>query len=201
MGKIGQAVEALAQVVARLRGPGGCPWDRAQTHLTLMPYLLEEAYELAQALQDGAPNKIQEELGDLLLQVVLHAQLAAEQGHFDLAQVADQIREKLVRRHPHVFGEAKASTPAEVRARWEELKRGEGKRLDLARPALLAARKYLETSKHAFHHPYLRPPAQPPPQPQEEIGKLLLAACALALAWGVEPELALRRTLERLDDA
>ncbi|HEC62985.1 MAG TPA: nucleoside triphosphate pyrophosphohydrolase, partial [Candidatus Acetothermia bacterium] len=98
MGKIGQAVEALAQVVARLRGPGGCPWDRAQTHLTLMPYLLEEAYELAQALQDGAPNKIQEELGDLLLQVVLHAQLAAEQGHFDLAQVADQIREKLVRR-------------------------------------------------------------------------------------------------------
>lgn len=200
MGRIGEAVEVLAQVVARLRGPGGCPWDRAQTHTSLLPYLLEEAYELAQALQDGVPEKIREELGDLLLQVVLHAQLAAESGQFDLAQVATEIREKLVRRHPHVFGEAQASTPAEVRARWEELKQKEGKRLDLARPALLAARKFLETTDRPFHHPYLRPPPQPPSQPQEEIGRLLLAACALALRWGVEPELALRRTLQKLDD-
>lgn len=201
MGRIGEAVEALARVIARLRGPDGCPWDRAQTHTTLVPYLLEEAYEVAAALESGAPDRIKDELGDLLLQVLLHAQIEAEAGRFDLADVAESLREKLVHRHPHVFGEANADTPAEVRERWEELKRREGKGQALARPALLAARKYVESrGEGALAHPYLAPPDRLPDDPQKEVGKLLLAVCSLAHAWGVEPELALRRHLQELED-
>jgi len=202
MGRIGEAVEALARVIARLRAPDGCPWDRAQTHVSLVPYLLEEAYEAAAALEDGDPGRIKDELGDLLLQVALHAQIEAEAKRFDLGDVADALREKLVHRPPHVFGGAeRASTPAEVKERWEELKRKEGRGLDLARPALLAARKYLEAHPEArFSHPDLSPPASPPTDPEREIGALLLAVCSLARDWGVEPELALRRALEGLTE-
>lgn len=200
MGRIGKAVEALTSVIARLRGPGGCPWDRAQTHRSLIPYLLEEAYEAAEALEGGDPEKIKDELGDLLLQVMLHAQIETEAGRFDLADVAEGLREKLVRRHPHVFGDAKADTPAEVKRRWEELKRKEGKGLDLTRPALLAARKYVEGNDHpAVEHPYLSPPEVAPQAPEEAIGALLLAVTALAVRWGVEPELALRKHLKKLE--
>jgi len=200
MGRIGEAVEAVVRVIAQLRGPDGCPWDRAQTHASLVPYLLEEAYEVAAALEEGDPDRIKDELGDLLLQVLLHAQIEAEAGRFDLGDVADSLREKLVHRHPHVFGEAKAETPAEVRNRWEEQKRREGKGRDLARPALLAARKYLEGGGEKVRgHPYLTPPARPPGDPQREVGRLLLAVCSLAHAWGVEPELALRRQLQELE--
>jgi len=203
MGRIGERVEALASVIARLRGPNGCPWDRAQTHTSLIPYLLEEAYETAEALEEGTPERIKEELGDLLLQVALHAQIEAEAGRFDLGDVASALREKLIRRHRHVFGDVKATTPAEVRKHWEEFKREEGKGLDLARPALLATRKYIEV--HApdglgVGHPQLPSPEEPPVHPEEEIGKLLFSVCALAHRWGVEPELALRRHLKRLED-
>ncbi len=199
MNRIGEAVEALVRVIARLRGPDGCPWDRAQTHATLVPYLLEEAYEAAGALEDGDPGRMKDELGDLLLQVALHAQIEAEAGRFDLGDVADSLRRKLIHRHPHVFGGAKAETPAEVKERWEELKRKEGRGLDLARPALLAARKYLEAHPEArFAHPALSPDPGVPPDPERELGALLLAVCSLARDWGVEPELALRRALEGL---
>ena len=115
----------LPWLVARLRGPGGCPWDAEQDHLTLRPFLLEEAYEVYDALEDGSTPALAEELGDLLLQIVLHAQYGAEAGVFDLADVQRGIFTKIVRRHPHVFGDVTASTADEVIRNWEQIKAGE----------------------------------------------------------------------------
>ncbi len=112
-------------ISARLRRPDGCPWDREQTHESLRKHLLEEAYEVYDALADGATLDLAGELGDLLLQVVLHAQLAAEADVFDLADVQASIAAKIVRRHPHVFGEAEARTAADVTRQWERIKADE----------------------------------------------------------------------------
>jgi tetrapyrrole methylase family protein/MazG family protein len=109
----------------RLRAPDGCPWDREQTHETLRNHLLEEAYEVYDALGDGATPELAGELGDLLLQIVLHAQLAAEEGVFDLTDVWQALAAKIVRRHPHVFGEAEARTASDVNRQWERIKAGE----------------------------------------------------------------------------
>lgn len=127
----GTTLEALAELVAivdRLRDPeGGCPWDLAQTHSTLIPYVLEEAHEVADAIRRGDDDHLAEELGDLLLQVVLHARIASEAGRFDLAAVARAIAAKLVRRHPHVFDPAaeRADDPEAVRRSWEAIKAAE----------------------------------------------------------------------------
>jgi tetrapyrrole methylase family protein/MazG family protein len=112
-------------ISARLREPDGCPWDREQTHASLRNHLLEEAYEVYDALEAGATPELAGELGDLLLQVVLHAQLAAEEGVFDMTDVWAAIASKIVRRHPHVFGEAEARTAADVNRQWERIKAGE----------------------------------------------------------------------------
>ena len=119
---LAQEMERLAAIMARLRAEGGCPWDREQTHKTLKPYLIEEAYEVLEAIDASAVDKLQEELGDVLLQVVFHAQVAAEAGEFDLAAVAKTIADKLVRRHPHVFGEISVDGVASVLANWERIK-------------------------------------------------------------------------------
>ena len=116
------SVQSLAEVVAHLRAPDGCPWDREQTHQSLRPYLLEEAHEAVAAIDADDPEALAEELGDVLLQVVLHSQLAVEAGDFGLADVVRHITEKLVRRHPHVFGDVQADTPAEVLKNWDALK-------------------------------------------------------------------------------
>jgi len=117
------AIQRLIDVVAQLRDPTtGCPWDLEQTHASLVPYVLEEAHEVADAIRQGSDAHIKEELGDLLLQVVLHAQTAREQQRFDLEAIADGISDKLIRRHPHVFGDADASTSDEVRRSWEAIK-------------------------------------------------------------------------------
>jgi MazG family protein len=116
---------SLPWISDRLRAPDGCPWDREQTHESLRKHLLEEAYEVYDALEGGATPALAEELGDLLLQVVLHAQLAAEAGVFDLADVQAAIARKIVRRHPHVFGDAVARTAADVNRQWERIKAGE----------------------------------------------------------------------------
>lgn len=113
---------SMPAISARLRGPGGCPWDQEQTHQSLRKHLLEEAYEVYDALEDGATPELAGELGDLLLQVVLHAQLAAEAGVFDLADVQAALATKIVRRHPHVFGEAEARTAGDVNRQWERIK-------------------------------------------------------------------------------
>jgi tetrapyrrole methylase family protein / MazG family protein len=115
----------MAAISARLRAPDGCPWDRKQTHLTLRPYLLEEAYETVDAIEHGSPADLAEELGDLLLQVILHAQFAAEEGAFDLTDVYRSIAGKIVRRHPHVFGDVTADSAEQVIRNWETIKADE----------------------------------------------------------------------------
>ena len=138
----------LVRVVARLRAPDGCPWDRAQTHRTLRRHLLDESYELLDAIEDGDPGRLKEELGDVLLQAVFHSQMAADDGAFDVDDVAEVTLEKLIRRHPHVFGEVVAHTPDQVYSNWERIKaseRGDGRRIDSeiprVLPALLGAQK------------------------------------------------------------
>jgi ATP diphosphatase len=119
-----EAIAALIELMARLRDPAsGCPWDRAQSFRTIAPYTIEEAYEVADAVERGEPQKLREELGDLLFQVVFHARMAQEQGWFDFADVACGIREKLIRRHPHVFEDASVAADASQLSRvWEEQK-------------------------------------------------------------------------------
>jgi len=120
------ALAELIAIVERLRDPvGGCPWDLEQTHASLIPYVLEEAHEVADAIRQGESNSLCEELGDLLLQVVLHARIAQEAGRFDLAAIARSINAKLVRRHPHVFGAEGPMDAAAVRVRWEAIKAAE----------------------------------------------------------------------------
>ena len=120
--------QALVDIVERLRSPGGCPWDIEQTHSSLKRNLLEEAHEVLEAIDAGDAAKLSEELGDVLVQVVFHAQIAREAGEFDAADVLDNVGQKLVRRHPHVFGDAVVSDAREVERRWEVLKEQEGAR-------------------------------------------------------------------------
>src|SRR5437867_12128135 len=115
-------IASLFEVVARLRAPGGCPWDREQTHESLRPYLLEETYELLEAIDGGDNAKMREELGDLLLQVAMHAEIAAEEGRFDAAQISEAAAAKMVKRHPHVFGDRSVADAAEVLRNWEHQK-------------------------------------------------------------------------------
>ncbi|MFH1566751.1 MAG: nucleoside triphosphate pyrophosphohydrolase [Gemmatimonadota bacterium] len=117
--------EELVQIMARLRAPDGCPWDREQTHATLRSYLLEESHEAIEAVDAGDDGALCEELGDVLLQIVFHAQIAAEQGRFTIDDVCGAIADKLVRRHPHVFGDVQVRDADHVKANWDQIKRGE----------------------------------------------------------------------------
>ena len=118
----GEWFERLVALQARLRAPNGCPWDREQTHATLRTYLIEEAYEVLDAMNSGDDAKFANEMGDLLLQVVFHSQIATEDGRFTVADVIREVHEKMVRRHPHVFGEKRANDAAEVLRNWEQIK-------------------------------------------------------------------------------
>jgi tetrapyrrole methylase family protein / MazG family protein len=120
-------IGAIFQVVHRLRAPGGCPWDREQTHESLRQYLLEETYELLEAIDGGDDAKMSEELGDLLLQVAMHAEIAAEEGRFDAAQVSEAAAAKMVKRHPHVFGDRSVADADEVLRNWEHQKMREAR--------------------------------------------------------------------------
>ena len=118
----------LVKTVEILRSPDGCEWDRQQTHQTIRQNMLEEAYEAAEAIDENNPEHIKEELGDVLLQVVLHSQIAKDNGHFDIQDVAKMLNDKLIHRHPHVFGEQKTNDTKEILANWEKLKLEEKKR-------------------------------------------------------------------------
>ena len=130
----GQKFAQLVDLIARLRAPGGCPWDREQTHESLKPMMLEEAYEVVEAIDAGDDEELIGELGDLLLQVVFHSAIATEEGRFNVADVIERISAKMIRRHPHVFGEDDAQTAGEVLRNWEAIKEAEleakGKRSD-----------------------------------------------------------------------
>src|SRR5882672_6110020 len=123
--------------MAKLRSPKGCPWDREQDHMTLRFHAVEEVYELMDAIEAGDDHEMAEELGDLLLQVVFHCQMASERGVFDFEKVARQITDKLIRRHPHVFGDSKAKTVDAVWAQWEQIKKAEKQGTRHARPSAL----------------------------------------------------------------
>src|SRR5215470_404884 len=131
------AIEDLLRVMAKLRSPKGCPWDREQNHMTLRRHAVEEVYELIDAIEAGDDHEMLEELGDLLLQVVFHCQLARERGAFDFEKVARHIADKLIRRHPHVFGELKVKDVDQVWANWEKIKRAEKHGTARARPSAL----------------------------------------------------------------
>jgi tetrapyrrole methylase family protein/MazG family protein len=176
--------EDLVRVMATLRGPGGCPWDRQQTHRSLRPYLLEEAYEVLDAIERGDPERLQEELGDLLLQVVFHAQIAAESGAFTIHDVVAHLHDKLIRRHPHVFPDAQGRvaegvvTPEQVKQRWEVLKRAERREEEASAldgvsavlPALLWAQKLYQRAREAgWEWPDVREALE---KLEEELGEL-----------------------------
>ena len=127
-------IQKLVDLVARLRGDGGCPWDREQTRESLKPMLIEEAYEVLDALDGADAAELKGELGDLLFQVVFHAQIAREKGEFDLADVIDRLHEKMIRRHPHVFGNADLRTAEDVLKNWEDIKADERGVLSVSRP-------------------------------------------------------------------
>ncbi|MGQ0629423.1 MAG: nucleoside triphosphate pyrophosphohydrolase [Sporichthyaceae bacterium] len=199
----GAALLALVAVMDRLRSPGGCPWDAEQTHESLLTYVLEETYELVEAVETGDRAHLREELGDLLLQVIFHARVAAEhpQDPFDIDDVAEGIRAKLVRRHPHVFA-AQTAVPgqmpdvASVEATWETIKAAEKGRtsamdgVPLAQPALALASKLQSRAERAGV-------AVPLVAVGDDIGDALFALVAAARARGVDPEAALRETCRR----
>ena len=162
------AINDLLKVMAKLRSPTGCPWDREQTHLTLRRHAIEEVYELIDALEAGDDHEMAEELGDLLLQVVFHCQLARERGAFDFEKVCRVLVDKLIRRHPHVFGTTKVKNVAEVWANWEQIKKAEKHGTRHARPsaldgipkhlpALLRAEKLLKKARKAKFLPERSP--------------------------------------------
>ncbi len=162
------AIEDLLEVMARLRSPAGCPWDREQNHLSLRWHAVEEVYELIDAIEAGDDHEMEEELGDLLLQVVFHCQLAGERGAFDFEKVARHITDKLIRRHPHVFATAKVKSVEEVWANWEKIKQSEKHGTRHARasaldgipkhlPALLRAEKLVKKARKAKVLPDLHP--------------------------------------------
>jgi tetrapyrrole methylase family protein/MazG family protein len=212
----------LVEIVDRLLGPGGCPWDRAQTHETLKKHLLEETYETLAAIDSGDPDKLCEELGDLLLQPLMHAQMDAIEGLYDIDDVIAGISDKLVRRHPHVFGDASADTADEVLANWDAMKQrergGEPKSIlegvPHAMPSLLRA---FEVSKRAARVGFEWPSVEEvwkkveeerdeflratrsgdAARAQEEFGDLLFSLVNVARWHGVEPEDALRRMVDR----
>ena len=154
------AINELIRIMARLRSPKGCPWDREQDHRSLRWHAVEEAYELMDAIESADDHELEEELGDLLLQVVFHCQLARERGAFDFDRVARRISEKLIRRHPHVFGDIKVKNVDQVWANWEKIKRAEKHGTRHARasaldgvpkhlPALLRAEKLVKKARRA----------------------------------------------------
>jgi MazG family protein len=210
------ALTTLRQVVHRLRAPGGCPWDREQTHESLIPHLLEEAYEVADAIRGGDTTLICEELGDLLLQPIIHAEIAAETGAFDLDQMARVLTEKLIRRHPHVFGESEAATSAAVLNQWDAIKRVEKGHeqegflhgVGVGLPALMRAQKLQKkAARVGFDWPELGPvvakvreelaeveqaiEAGQTAEVEEEIGDLLFSVVNLARKAGVQAEVAM----------
>lgn len=216
-------VAELTGIMARLRAPDGCPWDREQDHRTLTTYLVEEAHEFIDAVLHGSDDEMADELGDLLLQVVFHCQIASESQRFDLQQVARKICEKMIRRHPHVFASGKADTPDAVVAKWQEIKAAEPGRkkgdsvlddVPGSFPALLHAQKI---SKRAAVTGFDWPDHQGPREKvleelaeidaaesreelESEIGDLLFAAVNLARKHGIDAETALRQATAKFEN-
>lgn len=221
----GDRFEALVQIMERLRADGGCPWDREQTRESLKPFLIEEAYEVVEAIDEGDPKKLMEELGDLLFQVVFHAQVATERREFTIGQVLAATANKMVRRHPHVFADGTASTAREVLEQWEHLKREERDAAAAARasaldgvpkelPALLRAQRLQDKASRAgFDWPEISGVIEKveeelgelkaailgaaPGEIEAELGDLLFSLVNLARFLNLNAEDALRKSIAR----
>jgi tetrapyrrole methylase family protein / MazG family protein len=211
-------MDRLKSIMARLRGPAGCPWDREQTYETLATYLLEETYEVLEAMRSGTPSAHREELGDLLLQIVFQCRVAEERGEFDIEAVMRSVAEKIIRRHPHVFGDATLTTSDQVLAQWEQIKveerrhRPDGSMFGSVPPTLPALLKALRISSKAarvgFDWPSMRGLLEKVDEEteelrralrsnnradiQEELGDLLFTLSNVARCCDIDPELALQ---------
>jgi tetrapyrrole methylase family protein/MazG family protein len=210
----------LLAVMARLRGEGGCPWDREQTRESLRPFLIEEAYEVLEAL-DGEPSRLMEELGDLLFQVVFHSQIAHERGEFSMAELLTALIDKMVRRHPHVFGDRRIGTATEALAQWEAIKQAEGGErrsalhgIPRSLPGLLRAQRIQHRASRVGFD-WQEPVAALEKVHEEvaelaaalragdaeaigaELGDLLFSVVNVARLAGTDPEAALQRAVER----
>ena len=204
MQRSGERFFDLVEVMHTLRSPGGCPWDAKQTHASLVKYLLEEAYETAEAIEQHDDRALREELGDVLLQVVFHARIAQEASGWDIDDVAGDIVDKLVRRHPHVFAGAQVDTAADVEANWEHLKATEKGRtssadgVPMAQPALALASALMgRATKAGIDVQVAGDIAAPGVVDETSIGDLLMAVVALARDAGVDAEAALRAAARR----
>jgi XTP/dITP diphosphohydrolase len=207
--KRGPAISDLLAIMARLRSPRGCPWDREQDHMTLRWHAVEEVYELLDAIEAGDDHELEEELGDLLLQVVFHCQLAKERGAFDFEKVARHISDKLVRRHPHVFGKLRVKDVDQVWANWEKIKRAEKHGTRHARPsaldgipkrlpALLRAAKLV---KKAHKAKLIAAAADRPAGTKRELAERLFALARFAQEQGWSAEDLLRSEIKRRERA
>lgn len=213
----------LVELMTRLRGPGGCPWDREQTHESLKPYLIEETYEVIEAIDEGSTEMLKEELGDLLLQVVFHSELAREKGEFDISDVIEGLINKLISRHPHVFGDAEAKSAEDVLVQWHKLKANEKKVKERESvlegipphlPSLMKAHKVTEkASRVGFDWKHIDQVfdkvreemgefedavrKNDPKEMESEMGDLLFSLVNVGRFIEVNPEEALRKTISR----
>lgn len=211
MSKSGEAIDALLEVMERLLAPDGCPWDREQSHESLQRYLIEECYEVIEAIKMQDKHKLREELGDLLLQVVFHSALAEREGHFDFAGVADTVKEKMLARHPHVFGSMDIKSSDELMDHWEKFKKKEGRKylldgIPINLPALMRAEKIQEkAARVGFDWPGVEgaleklqeeaeelAAASKPEEIKEEMGDLFFSLVNIARLKNIDPEEALQ---------
>jgi XTP/dITP diphosphohydrolase len=203
------AISDLLEVMARLRSPKGCPWDREQDHRTLRWHAVEEVYELLDAIEAGDDHELEEELGDLLLQVVFHCQLARERGAFDFEKVARHLTNKLIRRHPHVFGNLKVKDVDQVWTNWEQIKRAEKHGTRYARPSVLdGIPKHLPALLHAAklvkkaHKAKLLPTAsRRPSRTKRDLAETLFSLAQFAQERGWSAEDLLRGEIKRRERA
>ena len=197
----------LREVMDKLRSPGGCPWDAEQDHASLLKYLLEESYEFIESVEDNDRQAMQEELGDLLLQVYFHSRMAEEDATkpFDIEDVAKSVADKLIRRHPHVFAGASVNSSEDVLENWEKQKAAEKGRtsaidgVPLAQPALpLATKVIYRLNKLNYDLPISKPISLPSEINQDQFGQILLGLISQAVEKGLDPEAALRGATKTL---
>ncbi len=197
----------LREVMDKLRSPGGCPWDAQQDHTSLLKYLLEESYEFIESVENNDKDAMQEELGDLLLQVYFHSRMAEEDAKqpFNIEDVAKSVTDKLIRRHPHVFAGESVSGSAEVLENWEKQKAAEKGRssaidgVPLAQPALpLATKVIYRLNKLNYQLPISEPIKLPADIDQDQFGQILLGLITQAVDKGLDPEVALRTATKGL---
>ncbi len=218
-----EAFAELVRIMERLRGPGGCPWDREQTHESIKPYVIEEAYEVAEAIEDGDMGELRAELGDLLLQIVFHAEMARERDLFTVEDVVRGVTEKMIRRHPHVFSDTEVKNSDEVLRNWARIKAEERQHREdrstvagvpRAMPALLrshrlsekasrvgfdwtAAAEVLEKGREEFAELETALQLGNPAEVEAELGDLLFALTSLGRHLGIQAEDALQRANDR----